>query len=284
MAMKKSLKIALLQLAPPRTSDEAQVKAQQYCKEAATQSADIVLFPELWNTGYRFPNSRNQHNIEEWSQRAVTRTSDYVQSFGKLAKSLNIAVAATYLEDCGEVKPKNSITLFDRHGEECLHYSKVHTCDFGDEILLEHGAQFKVATLDTAAGKLEVGTMICFDRKHPESARILMLQGAEIIIVPNASNLRKAQLQQFSTRAFENMVGVAMANYPAPKHNGHSVAFSPITEDEGQNDIDNCLVQANDQEGIYYAEFDMESIRLWRKRQIWGNAYRKPRMYTKIVD
>lgn len=258
--------------------------ALERCKEAAGKNVDIVLFPELWNIGYTFPPSQNQHDIQKWNRLAVARTSYYVRSFGKLAKSLNIAIAATYLEDCGRAMPKNSVTVFDRHGKERLHYSKVHTCDFGDEILLEPGTRFEVAALDTAAGEIKIGAMICFDREQPESARILMLKGAEIIIVPNASNLRKAQLQQFSTRAFENMVGVAMANYPLPKYNGHSVAFSPVTEDEGQNDRDNRLVQADGREGIYYAEFDMKSIRLWRKRQIWGNAYRKPRAYTKIVD
>ena len=40
--------------------------------------------------------------------------------------------------------------------------------------------------LDTASGNVKVGAMICYDREFPESARILMLKGAEIILVPNA--------------------------------------------------------------------------------------------------
>ena len=48
------------------------------------------------------------------------------------------------------------------------------------------GDEFTVAELDTAKGKLKVGSMICYDREFPESARILMLKGAELVLVPNA--------------------------------------------------------------------------------------------------
>jgi len=61
--------------------------------------------------------------------------------------------------------------------------------------------------------------MICYDREFPESARILMLKGAEIILTPNCCELEQSRLGQFRTRAFENMVGVAMANYAAPQDN-----------------------------------------------------------------
>ena len=73
--------------------------------------------------------------------------------------------------------------------------------------------------------------MICYDREFPESARILMLVGAELILVPNACNLEQNRLGQFKARAFENMVGLAMANYAAPRCNGHSMAVSPIAFD-----------------------------------------------------
>ena len=63
--------------------------------------------------------------------------------------------------------------------------------------------------------------MICFDREFPESARILMLKGAEIILTPNACEMEDNRICQFKTRAYENMVGVVLANYAAPQQNGH---------------------------------------------------------------
>ncbi len=125
--------------------------------------------------------------------------------------------------------------------------------------------------------------MICFDREFPESARILMLMGAEIILTPNACELEQHRIGQFRTRAYENMVGVAMANYAAPQENGHSVAFSPIAFGESGS-LDTCLVQAGEEEGVYIAEFDLDAIRDWRRREAWGNAYRKPGRYSLLVS
>src|SRR4029453_18990729 len=90
---------------------------------------------------------------------------------------------------------------------------------------LTPGDEFYVCTLDTAAGDVQVGAMICYDREFPESARVLMLKGAEIVLVPNACDLEINRLTQFRSRAYENMVGMAMANYAAPQDNGHSIAF-----------------------------------------------------------
>ena len=56
----------------------------------------------------------------------------------------------------------------------------MHTCDFGAERALTPGEDFRVAELDTACGRVKVGAMICYDREFPESARILMLRGAEL--------------------------------------------------------------------------------------------------------
>jgi predicted amidohydrolase len=59
---------------------------------------------------------------------------------------------------------------------------------------------------------VKIGIMICYDREYPESARVLMLKGAEIILVPNDFGTMKPRLQALSTRAYENMVGIVMAN------------------------------------------------------------------------
>lgn len=58
--------------------------------------------------------------------------------------------------------------------------------------------------LDTAKGKLKVGSMICYDREFPESARIRMLKGAELALVPNACPMEINRLSQLRGRAYEN--------------------------------------------------------------------------------
>lgn len=92
-------------------------------------------------------------------------------------------------------------------------YAKVHTCDFDVERHLTPGDDFYVAELDTPVGGVRIGAMICYDREFPESARILMLKGVEIILAPNACPMEINRLSQLRARAFENMVGIATANY-----------------------------------------------------------------------
>ena len=191
---------------------------------------------------------------------------------------LDMAIALTYLERWAGA-PRNSVSLIDRHGELALTYAKVHTCDFDMEAALTPGDDFHVATLDTAAGEVEVGAMICYDREFPESARILMLKGAEIILTPNACRLDEARRGQFRARAFENMVGVAMTNYAAPQENGHSVAFDAIVADDDHNPVDPLVVEAGEREGVYIAAFDLDRLRGYRQRETLGNAFRRPGRY-----
>jgi predicted amidohydrolase len=132
--------------------------------------------------------------------------------------------------------------------------------------------------------------MICYDREFPESARLLMLGGAEVILTPNACPLDDDRIGQFRARAFENMLGVAMANYAAPDpssnsrdvYNGHSVAFSGICYGE-QGHQEHKLVEAGEDEGIFLATFDLTVLRGYRGRQTWGDSYRKPSTYKALV-
>jgi predicted amidohydrolase len=124
--------------------------------------------------------------------------------------------------------------------------------------------------------------MICYDREFPESARLLMLQGAEIILTPNGCDLEAHRLAQFRTRAYENMVGVAMANYAGPRM-GHSVAYDPVAFDE-QGSRDTLVIEAGENEGVYLAIFDLDQIRAYRQREAWGNAFRRPHRYGLLTS
>ena len=125
--------------------------------------------------------------------------------------------------------------------------------------------------------------MICFDREFPESARILMLKGAEIALTPNACELEANRLGQFRARAYENMVGLAMANYASPQENGHSAAYDGIAFDSGGS-RETCLVQADGREGIFLAGFDLVRLRAYRSDEVWGNAYRKASRYGMLTS
>jgi N-carbamoylputrescine amidase len=158
----------------------------------------------------------------------------------------------------------------------------------GDFDVLENactpGDDSFVCTLDTAHGEVKVGAMICYDRECPESARILMLKGAELILKPNTCELEQNRIGQFKARAYENMVGVAMTNYAGPQYKGHSVAFDAVAFDEEGNSVNMLIVEAGESEGVYLAQFDMDRIRAYRRREVWGTAFRMPHRYQLLTS
>lgn len=277
-----TLKIALLQIAPCATLLENLGKGMTACKKAKEKGADIALFPEMWSNGYHIYD----RPIEDWKAEAIPANSEFVHSFGDLAKELNMAIGITLLEQYDGF-PRNTLILFDRFGSQKMTYAKVHTCDFDVEREFMPGEDFYVTVLDTACGEVKVGAMICYDREFPESARILMLKGAELILVPNACPMEINRLSQLRARAFENMTAVATCNYPetVPDCNGGSSVFDGVAYlPESDNPRDTCILQADGTEGVYMAKLDLEQLRNYRKREAHGNAYRHPKKYGLLID
>lgn len=276
------LKIALLQIAPTGSLEGNLQKGIEACRQAKEKGADIALFPEMWSNGYNIYD----RDVSEWMAEAIPADDDFVEKFGKLAKELNMAIGITLLEKY-EGGPRNTLVLFDRFGKRQFIYAKVHTCDFDVERNLTPGEDFFVTSLDIAQGKVKVGAMICYDREFPESARILMLKGAELILVPNACPMEINRLAQLRGRAYENMLALATCNYPktVPDCNGGSSAFDGVAYlPELSSSRDTCILQAGGEEGIYIAELDLEQLRRYRKNEVHGNAYRRPKKYDLLLD
>ena len=276
------MKIALLQITPTGSLLGNKEKGVEVCRKAKELDADIALFPEMWSNGYQIYD----RPAEIWTAEAIRPDSDFVEDFGTLAMELDMAIGITYLEAC-ETGPRNSLALFDRHGKRVIDYAKVHTCDFSVECALTPGDDFYVTELDTKMGMVKVGTMICYDREFPESARILMLKGAEIVLVPNACPMENNRLSQLRGRAYENMMGIVTCNYPAsvPDCNGHSSAYDGVAylpQLEGSRDM--CVLETGEEEGVFIAEFNLEMMRDYRSCEVHGNAFRRPEKYGILLD
>ncbi len=273
-----TLRVALVQPRKEPDQDENLRNGEIFCRQASEKNADIVVFPEMYNIGYNGIDFNAPNAIENWSAKAIGSEHAFVKRFRELAVELDLAILITYLERW-EGLPRNTAALIDRNGEIVLTYSKVHTCDFIDtELHTTPGDGFVVADLDTRLGPITVGAMICYDREHPESARINMLKGAEIILTPNACNLHPMLLKQFQVRAFENATVTAMANYSSEglnAFNGHSCVFNVDGEE---------LLMADEQVGVYLAEIDLGAMRDYRERTIYGNAFRRPHKYSPLIS
>lgn len=276
------LKIALLQIAPCTTLEGNLEKGIHFCRKAKDLGADIALFPEMWSNGYRIYD----RPVEEWTAEAISAESGFILSFRDLARELDMAIGITLLEKFPDA-PRNTLILFDRFGEKVLTYAKVHTCDFDVERNLTPGEDFVVCSLNTACGDVKVGAMICYDREFPESARVLMLKGAELILVPNACPMEINRLSQLRGRAFENMLAIATCNYPSgvPDCNGGSSIFDGVVYLQGlASSRDTCILQAGGEEGVYMAKLDLGQLRAYRERESFGNAYRHPLKYMPLVQ
>lgn len=274
------IKIAFIQLVGCKELEKQYQNGQAACRKAKQMGADIALFPEMWSSGYYLPQDEN-----ELRALSIAKQSSFVQGFKALAKELDMAIAITFLER-NDPKPLNSVVLFDRNGNEVLHYSKVHTCAFDLEKVLSAGEEFCTAKLETANGSITVGAMICYDREFPESARILMLKGAELILAPNACPMEINRLCALRTRAYENMTAVATCNYAQgqPDCNGHSTLFDGVAwlrEEEGVRDM--CILEAPEDEGIYISELDVDKLRSYKECEVMGDKFRRPEMYGELV-
>jgi deaminated glutathione amidase len=247
----KQLRVALAQYLSGR--EPAAIVA-----EAKGAAADIVVFPEMYSNGYARFDPEDPAASARWCADAHRLDGDFVGKFRDAARSHRLHVVATFLE-AAEPKPFNAALLIDPGGTRVQHHRKVHICDFDSpEMACGRGAKFEPCDIETDAGPVRVGLMICMDREYPEAARSLSRQGAEIALVPNCCDLAEdracsdVRIAQMRGRAFETVMGIAVANYPIPRCDGHSFAVDPSGA---------IIAMAGHSPGLCIAAFDLAAIR-----------------------
>ncbi|MER7274851.1 carbon-nitrogen hydrolase family protein [Dactylosporangium sp. NPDC000244] len=274
------LRLALIQERAAFNDPDANLAAGiDACRRARAVGADLVVFPELWQIGYA-PCPDGPHR-DAWLARAEPLDGRWVGAFRELAATAGIAVAVTFLRrtDAG---PANATAVIGSDGALALVHDKVHVCDFTWEAVLRPGARFRAAPVRTRAGPVRIGVMTCFDREFPESARSLALDGAELILSPNACLICDDRLGQFRARAFENMLAVAMANYPRPFMNGRSAVFDGIAS-AADRPRDHQILVAGARPGLLVADVDLDALRRYRAQGLWTHARRRPDAYRNLA-
>jgi predicted amidohydrolase len=104
--------------------------------------------------------------------------------------------------------------------------------------------------------------MICMDREYADVAGALSGAGAEVTLVPNCCDLGMdpdigdVRIAQTRGRAFETVMGIAVANYPRPKADGHSFGVGPVGE---------ILAMGGEAPELVVADFDLDLIRRTRE-------------------
>lgn len=186
--------------------------------EAASSSLDLVLFPELFLTGYDIGKDR-------LCDAAVVKDGNVINSLQDAAKQHNVAFAIGYPERDATISEIifNSMCVIDSHGCVALNYRKTHLYDPNmeyEKVIFTAGTEFPVADIyfPRVDMTLKVGALICFDIEFPEPARILALQGASIILISTADTENETHTPQITIpcRAAENNVFAMYANYIGP--------------------------------------------------------------------
>ena len=175
------VKVAATQMSISWNIEDNLIKAEQMVRKAAQAGAKIILLQELFKTPYfcQIENYDYFKLAEEYPH------SQLIARFQKIAQELDVVLPISFFEKDGNVF-FNSLAMVDADGTILGKYRKAHIptgqC-YEEKFYFSPGDDdFKVFA--TKYGKVGIG--ICWDQWFPEVARILALQGAEIILYPTA--------------------------------------------------------------------------------------------------
>ena len=200
--------VAGLRMMPEPWNKQANFeKIERFTREAASRGAQLVITPEGFLEGYVANTGQNQpfHSREKYLAVGEAIDGPFLARIAGLAAGLKIHLLAGFAERRDE-EMFNSAALLSPQGKLLARYSKTHTG--GVEPHNTEGREFPV--VQTPLGRL--GTLICLDRQLPETARILAIKGAQMILVPAWGAWGEMNTVMMRTRAYENGVWVAFVH------------------------------------------------------------------------
>ncbi|RCW51052.1 carbon-nitrogen family hydrolase [Paenibacillus prosopidis] len=246
--MSNILRLALLQMHIEAGNPEANFsKLTSMLEEAVSQEQkpDVIMFPEMWNTGYALTE------IHTIADRDGARTKAFLSDF---SKKHGVHIIGGSIAELKSEKVLNTIYAFDREGNVAADYSKIHLFRLMDEE--------KYLAAGDKPGRLEIegaqaGLMICYDIRFPELARKLALEGAKLLFVP--AEWPHPRLHHWRTlltaRAIENQMFVIACNRMGTSGSteffGHSIVLDPWGE---------TIAEAGEEETIIYADIDLSLV------------------------
>jgi predicted amidohydrolase len=178
--------------------------------------ADLMVLPELFNTGYNFSNRRQIEKVAERIPGGYTS-----QKLLEVSRNRNMTIVAGIVERRGTSLYNSAIVA--RRGQ-AFTYRKVHLF-FREKKFFKPGNEFKVFG--------DLGVMICFDWFFPESARTLMLKGAKIIAHPSNLVLPFCP-HAMQTRCIENRIFAVTADRIGRERDLKYIGRSEIVDTKGR--------------------------------------------------
>lgn len=286
----RKVKVAALQFSCSKDVQENINKAEKMVREAADNSANIILLPELFERQYFCQEKRYDY----YDYALPLEKNPAVNRFKEVAKELSVVIPVSFYErDIDRLF--NTVAMIDADGSVLGIYRKTHIPDdhfYQEKFYFTPGdTGFKV--FDTRFGCIGVG--ICWDQWFPETARCMAVQGAEMLLYPTAIGSEPILDVDSSGHWRRVMQGHAAANLmPVVAANRIGVeTVEPCKENAGQSsslDFYGCsfiadatgdiIASAKQEETILYGEFDLDALK--EERLSWG-LFRDRRPETYIV-
>ena len=215
------MKLGLIQVDMDRGGDIRQKQdsllylAEQCCKE----NADLVFFPE----SYQY--TQQSKEITKYPDEIIKIAAEFKSRCADLAiKYHSYIVPWDYEIDNGVCY--NTSYILDRNGIEIGRYRKVHLPH--EEVVKDIGNGCEYPVFDLDFGK--VGIMICFDNYFPETARILGIRGAELVLYPLYGDTLIPQWElKMRARAVDNSMYIASCQLS----HGSDIAYTGIVNPKG---------------------------------------------------
>lgn len=259
-----TIKIALCQMKVIDNKEENLKKAISMIKTASKMDANLIILPEMFNCPYE-----NEKFIEYSEEAENSYTLNLISKIASEEKKYILAGSIPEKETTStSEKIYNTSFMFNPKGKIIAKHRKMHLFDidvkgkiyFKESDTLTAGNQITIA--ETSFGKIGIG--ICYDIRFPELARLMALEGADILCYPGAFNLTTGPAHWemlFKARACDNQVftiGVAPALDKNANYNsyGHSLIVNPWGE---------IISSASFEEELIIAEIDLNEIKKVRE-------------------
>jgi predicted amidohydrolase len=211
---------------------------------AARQGADLIVFPELFLTGYNIGDAA--------IELAEPREGPSAKIVAEIAREANISIIYGYPEKSGSDRYISAI-LIDKQGRIRANYRKNHLYGDYEKRIYKKGDTLLVVRIE----EITIGILICYDVEFPEAVRALVQAGAELIVVPTALMNPYCQVAKYvvPSRAYENQVFVAYVNRCGSEKELSYTGLSCVTGPDGKT-----LVRAGMDKGLYFADINPKAI------------------------
>jgi len=238
-------------------------KVQEWTAEAKRRGSDMVLFPELWSTGY---------DLENAEQYATRLDEGLFTELAALARENAIHICGSLLSVQDDGCYHNTAPLFSPAGKRLGHYSKIHLFRLmAEEKYLAAGQATPV--FDLPWGKSAIA--ICYDLRFPELFRRYALAGARIIFLPAEWPYPRLEHWRalLQARAIENQLFIAACNRVGESKGERFFGHSAIYDPWGR-----LVIEASDTEALLTVSVDMALVEKVRQT-IPIFADRRPELY-----